>query len=111
MHTRLTKSFQKLLGTVTPPPSGGSFAEQFAYKRFVKKFEKPDRKQSKARREATFETWLTYDQQLKRVHLPDGKWYRARLLIQKIMKHFQIGELTFTTGSSSEPLFGRQSIA
>lgn len=104
-------AFQKILKNVKSPDLVGDFATQFALKRFVKKFEIPDTSTSSARRLATFEQWVEYDRSLKEVRLPHGSWYRARLKVHEALKDFRIGELTFTGGSSSSPLGGRQSVS
>lgn len=111
MHKSVTNAFQKILSSIELPVIDGNFAEQFAKKRFVKKFEIPDDKSTKERKLKTFETWRDYDSGLKDVHLPHSSWYKARLVIHQIMRDFKFGELTFTGGSQSEPLRGMQSIA
>ena len=110
-HISVTNAFQKILSSVKLPSIEGNFAEQFAIKRFVKKFEIPDDSRAKERKLKTFENWRDYDSGLKDVFLPHSAWYTARLRIHQIMRDFRFGELTFTGGSQSEPLRGMQSIA
>lgn len=106
--------FQKTLNSFDFKPHESALLEdpngRFAYKRFFSKFEIPSNSDPKGRRELTFNDWVRYDASLLPIHLPNGSWYRARLKIRSILKHFRPGELTFTNGSSSEPLHGRQSI-
>lgn len=98
--------FEKHSNMLLEDPNG-----RFAYRRFFSKFEIPSNSDPKGRRESTFREWVRYDASLADIHLPNGNWYRARLKIRSILKHFSLGELTFTNGSSSEPLNGRQSVA
>lgn len=111
MHQSVTNAFQKILNGISKPSIDGSFPEQFALKRFAKKFEIPDDKLANARKLKTFENWRDYDSGLQKIHLPSKEWYLARLMIHEIMRGFRFGELTFTGGSQSEPLLGMHSIA
>lgn len=111
MHQSVINAFQKVLEQVETPVITGDFPSQFALKRFAKKFEVPDSSKAASRKAATFDQWVAYDESLKSVVLPDGNWYKARLLIHKIISDFRYGELTFTGGSQSEPLHGMQAIS
>lgn len=111
MPQSVINAFQSILKKVEVPTISGDFASQFALKRFAKKFEIPVKSTTSARKLKTFEQWVDYDTGLEPVHLPHGGWYKARLLIHQVLRSFRIGELTFTSGSSSQPLHGRQSIS
>lgn len=65
-------------------PSGPlPFPEDFAVKRFFKKFEVPsDHKEDL--RAKSFNEWLTFDRQLPHCHLPPGEWYTARLDLRQV---------------------------
>lgn len=107
----IVHAFHTILNRVSAPTVQGDFPTQFALRRFVKKFEIPESAHAAERKLKTFEQWREYDEGLRAVHLPLGEWYTSRLHIQKMMKNFRLGELTFTGGSQSEPLHGMQSIA
>lgn len=106
----VTNAVQEVLAKwVFPDPT--SLPEQFAQKRFAKKFELPDESAASDRRERCFVDYISFDSHLTR---PPGllprKWYLARDRIHKILSRFSPGSLVITNGSEVTPTRGYNSI-
>lgn len=105
------RAYQKVLsGWVFKNPS--SYSEEFAQKRFRKKFQVPD-PTLKSRLEA--EAWAEYRANDKR--LPDlrnrlllPEWYRARSTLHRVLQGYKPGALGFPKGTEFTPTRGHNSI-
>lgn len=90
------------------------FPEEFAIKRFQKKFQVPDRSILLALKEQCWENWISYDLNLRRIttrdFLPFPALYRARLELHKLLSNFKYGDVDFPKGSEFSPTFGHNSI-
>lgn len=85
-------------------------AEDFAIKRFQKKMEVPDTEKAKERAQRCWETYIAFDESLSLPRLLPGNWYKARLLLQKWLRGFKLGDLGFSPGSAATPTRGRNSL-
>lgn len=85
-------------------------AEDFAIKRFQKKMEVPDPLRAKERAQQCWDAYIAFDGSLSLPRLLPGNWYKARLLLQKWLRGFKLGQLDFSPGSAASPSFGRNSI-
>lgn len=85
--------------------------KDLAIKRFFGKFEEPNIKRATERRNSAWERWINKDCGLAEWSLLGPNWAKARFLMLKYLRGFRMGELTFTNGSSFEPLGNRLSIA
>lgn len=108
MEQSVIHAFQNVLLSWIPEASG--FGEQFAVKRFQKKFERPDNEASGARAKACWETFLTEDKDLPFLGLLPREWYLARLEVHRILSHFRMGDVSFSNGSLFSPSLGRNSV-
>lgn len=83
----------------------------FAKAKLSGKFEEPKFDLSSSRRNAAWEKWIEFDQGLQTGDILGPHWAKARLIVRDILSDFRMGELTFTNGSSFEPLGVHTSIA
>lgn len=83
----------------------------FAKSKLAAKFEEPRSDTASKRRQDAWDRWITFDEGLQLRGLLGPHWAKARLMIHEILSHFRLGELTFTNGSSFEPLGNRTSLA
>jgi len=86
-------------------------AETFANKRAAAKFEQPNSGRASSRQKAAWDRWIQTDQQIPSWEILGPQWATARLLIRKWLADFRVDQLTFTNGSSFEPLGPNVSIA
>lgn len=84
---------------------------KFAFDKLASKFEVPDRSSATARRTDAWERWIGSDEGLRQRGLLGPHWAEARLKVRNILSDFRMGALTFTDGSTFEPLGPRTSIA
>lgn len=86
-----------------------SFSEDFAIKRFLKKFQEPDPSSNLS--EKCFSDWLENDDlpclRYRRL-LPE--WYKARALLHDALKHFSTAEFRLPKGSEFIPTRGNNSL-
>lgn len=109
MTSSTIRAFQKILTTYqfTEP---GSFPEEFAVKRYLKKMEVPDAKNAAARKQKCFQDWADFDSSLKIPSLLPGNWYKARLAIHNWCKSFRLAPVVFTNGSEATSTRGFNSL-
>lgn len=80
-------------------------------RRLCEKFEEHDRSNAALRRTDAWQRWIDADDQLS-ISWPIGpSWAKARLFIHKVLSRFHIGDLTFTNGSSFDPLGPKTSVS
>lgn len=102
-------SFQKVLSNFRfSAPS--SFSEDFAQKRFNKKFEKPNSDHQDALRSHCWESWLSNDENLPRIFLPSGEWYKCRHNLHRCLPDIRVDDFTFPKGSEWIATRGQNSI-
>lgn len=90
-----------------------SFSEDFAIKRFQKKFQEPVAGQEKALASKCFEDYIEFDNTLPSSFSKplSGEWYKARLEIHNLCRTFRKRhDIEFPKGSSLTPTFGRNSV-
>jgi len=85
--------------------------DDLAFRKFIDKFEVPDESAASTRRTDAWDRWIRSDEGLQRSWILGPHWAEARLLVRSILSDFRMGELTFTSGSTFEPLGPRTSIA
>lgn len=85
--------------------------EDLVSTRFSAKFEEPRSDTQSERRSAAWNKWITFDEGLPKTGILGPHWAKARLWIHEILSDFRMGDLTFTNGSSFEPLGIYTSIA
>lgn len=88
-----------------------SLPENLALTRFRAKFEEPTTAAAAKRRTDAWERWIGCDGGLSLTGILGPHWAKARLLVREILSDFRMGPLTFTNGSSFEPLGDHLSIA
>lgn len=105
------RAYQRLLSSWTFR-SPSSFPEEFAIKRFQKKFERPINGKEKDLKLKAWEDFISFDSQLpSRILRPSSEWYKARLLIQMWCRDdFRRSTVEFPQGSSFLPTRGLNSI-
>lgn len=86
-------------------------ALNFSFEKFKAKFERPNSATAAKRRSDAWERWIEKDECLGSWEVLGPTWAKARLLIHEWLSDFKIGQLTFTNGSSFEPLGPRTSLA
>jgi len=86
-------------------------ALEFSYEKIKAKFERPNRDTDDRRRTDAWNRWIEKDQSLATWEILGPTWAKARLFIHKCLTNFRIGQLTFTNGSSFEPLGSSLSVA
>lgn len=109
-HSDLTKVLQAILSDHRIPSGSDNFPEDFAYKRFLKKFELPDESRSSERATACFEVWSSTDSSLRVPPLWPYRWAKAKLFLRELCKDFRLAPLVFTNGSEAHPTRGFNSI-
>lgn len=114
----LIKGFQTVIESYQFD-SPNSFSEDFAQKRFLKKFQKPDPSLEKALKQKCWDEWLDFDK-----NLPKGDtyffslyqsnpsyWFNVRKKFKEILRPFTWNdEVDFSPGSSFTPTLGRNSV-
>jgi len=100
-------------GFVDLPISSSSLPlpESLAFTRFRAKFEEPTADRRNQRRTDAWDRWIGCDGRLSLEGVLGPGWAKARLLVRQILSDFRMGDLTFTNGSSFEPLGDHLSIA
>lgn len=88
-----------------------SRAESLAFASFTAKFQEPTRDISAERRKAAWLKWISADESLRPKDILGPNWAEARLIVHRALSNFRIGALTFTNGSSFEPLGNNLSLA
>jgi len=83
----------------------------FAKSKLAAKFEEPRSDTSAQRRTDAWDRWINFDEGLQPRSILGPHWAKARLLVHELLGDFHLGELTFTNGSSFEPLGVYTSIA
>lgn len=83
----------------------------FAKAKLAGKFEEPRNDIAARRRKDAWERWIRFDEGLQPRDILGPHWAKARLIVGEILSDFRMGQLTFTNGSSFEPLGERVSIA
>lgn len=91
--------------------SCGDFSQNLAKARFCAKFEEPRSDTSSARKQNAWDRWISFDEGLPKEGILGPYWAKARLWLGELLSDFRMGELTFTNGSSFEPLRDRVSVA
>lgn len=84
---------------------------KFAKSKLAAKFEEPKIDNAAQRRKDAWQRWIDFDGGLQQQGILGPHWAEARLNVHKWLRHFRLGELTFTNGSSFEPLGNRLSVA
>jgi len=90
---------------------GLSRTASFAKAKLAAKFEEPEGDDRVRRRQDAWQRWISFDEGLHPRDILGPHWAKARLLIHEILSDFHLGQLTFTNGSSFEPLGPRTSLA
>jgi len=85
--------------------------ETFAFAKFSAKFQEPRRDTQATRRLAAWQKWISFDEGLQPQDILGPNWAEARLIVHRVLSNFKIGPLTFTNGSSFEPLGNNLSLA
>jgi len=101
----------KLRDFISKPSGIESRTAKFAFSKLAAKFEEPKGDTSDERRKAAWEKWIAFDEGLQIGDILGPTWAKARLLVREYLSDFRMGSLTFTNGSSFEPLGNRTSIA
>ena len=109
MTSSTIRAFQKILTTYRFNEPG-SFPEEFAVKRYLKKMEVPDAKNAATRKQKCFRDWADFDSSLKIPSLLPGNWYKARLAIHDWCRSFRLAPVVFTNGSEATSTHGFNSI-
>lgn len=81
-----------------------SSAASLAKAKLGAKFELPESANAAQRRSDAWQRWITFDEGLSTRDILGPHWAKARLLIHEVLSNFHMGTLTFTNGSSFEPL-------
>jgi len=105
VNARLANHFARISGVVSQE------AEGFANKRAQAKFEQPNSDRISERRQVAWDRWIETDSKIPSWDLLDSNWAAARLLVHKWLTDYNRSQLTFTNGSSFEPLGPNLSIA
>ena len=102
------RAYQKVLKGYSFP-QGNSFSEDFAIKRFLKKFQEPAQSGDLALR--CFEEWVANDElpSLRNKRLPP-EWYIARMHIHAAFADSHANEFRFPKGSEFMPTNGHNSL-
>lgn len=88
-----------------------SYEEDFAVRRFRKKFECPDASKKDELSALAWAQFIDFDGALpKKLVLPHSLWYKARQNIHKMLANFHMGDLVITNGSEFSPTQGYNSI-
>lgn len=82
-----------------------------AFAKLAAKFEVPTPDRADQRRSDAWLSWIERDEALRARGLLGPNWARARLLIRDVLSSYRMGPLTFTNGSSFDPLGNHLSIA
>jgi len=75
------------------------------------KFEEPDGVRATERRESAWKRWIDVDGDIPNWVILGPNWAKARLLCHSYLANYHVGDLTFTNGSSFEPLRNATSVA
>lgn len=109
MDQSTIRAFQKVLTNhVFKKPV--SFSEDFAQRRFLKKFQEPDLSRSEQLTNDCWQGWLDRDRSLPKLGLLPGNWYKARSLLHERLGHVQLDDISFPQGSEFIPTRGRNSV-
>lgn len=105
------RAYQRLLSSWTFK-SSSSFPEDFAIRRFQRKFERPITGKEDQLKLKAWEDFISFDCQLpSRILRPSGEWYKARHLIHMWCRgDFRRSAVDFPQGSSFLPTQGLNSI-
>lgn len=106
-----TRAYQEVLKNwVFEKPS--SFSEDFAQKRFLKKFQEPCRGNDQSLAQKAWDDFITFDNTLpSESNLLSGEWYKARLRLHSLCRgRPERSPVDFPKGSSVFPTFGLNSI-
>lgn len=101
------RAFQKVLKGFNPT-GPNPFPEDFAVKRFFKKFEEPN-EHDLSKEEEAFREWLRFDGSLPAIHLPPGRWYSSRVNLHQV-RPCTFDEIDLPKGSEFISTFGRNSV-
>jgi len=85
--------------------------EGLAFAKFSSKFQEPRRDTQASRRNAAWLKWISFDESLRPQDIMGPNWAKARLIVHEVLADFHLGPLTFTNGSSFEPLGNSLSLA
>lgn len=105
------RAYQKVLGSWRfKAPT--AFPEEFAQKRFFKKYQEPDRTRVDELARQCWTNFIDSDAILpKEVFLPSGEWYRSRILLHSSIRgRLERHSIDFPQGSSFESTRGLNSI-
>lgn len=89
-----------------------SFSEDFAIKRFQKKFQEPDTNHVDALSQKAWSEYMMFDQTLPIVfhRTINPLWYKARLELHRIFSEFSLDEFEFPKGTEFTPTRGKNSL-
>nr|QIS87957.1 MAG: RNA-dependent RNA polymerase [Ellsworth virus] len=105
------RAFQSILSTFEfLPRDSSTFSENFAIKRFQKKFQVPDPNVTSRLHQQCWSDWIVQDGSLPQILRPSREWYIARSKLQQLRPLTQIEDPPFPKGSEFEPTRGRNSI-
>lgn len=109
----LIKAFQQVFRKFTFNSKPGSFSEDFAQKRYLKKMQEPDLEVIDSLKQKCWDEFITFDRSLPLfLRLPRSHWYKARSLLHEWLRAYRLtDDIDFPRGSSCEPTRGRNSIA
>lgn len=87
------------------------FPEDFAVKRYLRKYEAPDESRVDELKAEAWQQFIDFDSSLpSKLVRPHQAWYRAREFIHKVISQFRMGDLSITNGSEFTPNHGLSSI-
>lgn len=107
-HESTIRAYQKVLSGYSFS-RGTTFSEDFAIKRFLKKFQEPV--QNSRLSLQCYEDWVKNDElpTLRNSKL-QPEWYIARMHVHSAFKDFNVSEFRFPKGSEFEPTNGHNSL-
>lgn len=85
------------------------FPEDFAVKRFLKKFQRPNTSHQEDLASQCWERWIKNDEELPRILLPNPLWYKVRLQLRQL-RSCNFREFAFPQGSEFFGTRGRNSL-
>jgi len=85
--------------------------QSFEIEKFCSKFERPSKTGDERRRNDAWSRWISKDESIPTWDILGPNWAAARILVHRWLASYKIGNLTFTNGSSFEPLGSRVSLA
>lgn len=103
------RAYQKVLNSYSFKRAE-SFSEDFAQKRFSKKFQEPAANSNLSAQ--AWADWIEFDQSLPEIGdiLLPGEWYVARASLHEALRGYNLSEFSFPKGSEFHPTRGHNSL-